>query len=143
MIFLAFYQFNLKIFSAFLGGTSAISYTPLDAISTGMIFLYICSYAIFIVYLFVLLIPLPLRGKEEFDFKKRKEEIKRHALILTDAYGTQQFNCLMILVTFASVILILTLNNTFNLLSEYTLINMVLIASLYLFNFKRLQKSGE
>lgn len=137
MIFLAFYQFNFKIFAAFLKGTSSLSYTPLDAISTGMLFMYICSYSIFILILFILLIPLTSNRNEKFDFGKRKEEIKQHALILTDAYGNRQFNFLTILITFILVVLILMFNHMYNLLSEYTLINMILLASLYLFSKSR------
>lgn len=136
MIFLSIYQFDLKIFTNFLSGAShPAAYNPLDAILTGMIFLYVVSYSIFILVLFFLLIPLPTKKGEKFNFQKRKEEIKNQSLILSESFDAKQ-SSLFILI--ATVILIgggLLINLRFRFISDYAMINTLLVVSLYLLNF--------
>jgi hypothetical protein len=136
LIFVSAYQFDFKIFLAFAGGENFPAASgPLDAVLSGMIFLYIVSYSLFILVFLFLIIPVTSGPLEKFNFKKRKEGIKKQAILLSDAFDVRSFSIKFILFLVFLSGGGLAINHYFNLIPDYFLIDALLIFSFYFLNF--------
>ena len=139
MLFLSFYQFDLKTFASFILASSPPTYNPLDAIFTGMISLNIICYSIFIIVLFIPLISSWNLG-EKYEFKRRLEESKKLALDLSSRYEDSQLSLLKIVFMVTITAGCLFINYYYKIISDYTLISIILIV---LFNFSQFKEAPE
>lgn len=113
------------------------TYNPLNAVLTGMIFLYIVSYSIFIIMLFVPFITTYNLG-EKYELQKRIEEAKKYGLMLANEYEDTQIPWSLIILIIIIVGGTLMFNTYFNFISNYTLVNIFLAVS---FHIPKLSKS--
>ncbi len=121
VVALAVSQFSFGTISLFMGQKFDVI-NPIEMFFTGMAFLYLVSYVFYVFYL----IPFP--GKRQ-SISERIEQWKEYLALLSSKYSTDQMNPINAVLILLSGFGILFLNHFLDLVSDYLIINAMIVLS--------------
>jgi hypothetical protein len=147
LIFLSLYQFNSNIFTGFTNGSLQPINTYLNATFIGMTLLSVTSYLLFIVTIFLPIIPFKMNlrdlipfNRTVYDFNKRFERTKNIALDLSSKYDDRQLPLLKMLFLISLTSGCLIINYLYKFMPDLTLISLIMVIS---FNFLEFSKAND